>query len=83
MSFNQNEIKILFLILEMVFHVAEKVAEAAKQAAAAAKVEAILKMPLWQHSSRCLLVVGVLLWGSAYLSHLLHREADRVEAGEV
>ena len=58
-------------------------AEAAKAAAAAAKVEAILQMPLWQHSVRCLVLCGSLIWGSAYLSHLLHKQADKAQAKEV
>lgn len=59
-----------------------KAAEAAKLAAAA-RSEAILKVPIWQHSLKCLAFVGAAVWGAAFLSGLLHREADRVEAGEV
>lgn len=66
----------------MVLTTALKAAEAAK-AAAAARSESILKMPLWQHTFKCLLLVAIVSWIAAYLSSLLHREADRVEAGEV
>ena len=47
------------------------------------KSEAILKVPLWRHSLQCFAFVALALWGSAFVSHLLHKAADKIEAGEV
>ena len=43
----------------------------------------LLKMPLWQHAIKCAVVVAVGIYVTGLASRLLHREADRVEAGEV
>lgn len=64
------------------WHTGLKTAEAAK-AVAVLRAETILKMPLWQHALKMLATMAALLWAASLLSKLLHREADRVEAGDV
>jgi hypothetical protein len=60
-----------------------KAAEVAKAAAAAARADMLLKMPLWQHAMKCVAVVALAIWLTGLSSRLLHKEADRVETGEV
>lgn len=40
-------------------------------------------MPLWQHSLQCAAMVAAGAAVTHLLSQALHREADRVQAGEV
>ena len=40
-------------------------------------------MPLWQHGVRCAADIAVGLGASALVSRALHKQADKVQAGEV
>ena len=59
--------------------------EAAKRAAAdaAAHRAALIAMPLWQHGVRCASAIAVGLGASILVSRELHKQADKVQAGEV
>ncbi|CAL8465905.1 g5441 [Coccomyxa elongata] len=50
--------------------------------AAAARRAAVLSVPLWQHSLQCAATVAAGAAITLLLSRALHREADRVQAGE-
>lgn len=58
-------------------------ATARAAAAAAAHRTAVLSVPLWQHSLQCAATVAAGAAITLLLSRALHREADRVQAGEV
>lgn len=58
-------------------------AAARAAAAAAAHRAAVLSLPLWQHSLQCAVTVAAGAAITLLLSRALHREADRVQAGEV
>lgn len=64
---------------------AAAVQEAAARAAAAAAAHraGVLATPLWQHSLQCAATIGAGLVATVLISRTLHREADRVQAGEV
>ena len=40
-------------------------------------------MPLWQHGLRCTVGVAACLGASVLVSRALHKQADKVQAGEV
>ena len=40
-------------------------------------------MPLWQHGLRCTVGVAACLGASVLISRALHKQADKVQAGEV
>ncbi|KAK9807577.1 hypothetical protein WJX72_003191 [[Myrmecia] bisecta] len=54
----------------------------AAAAAALAAKEAILKVPLWQHSLKCLVIIAASCAAAHFISKKLHQEADKVDAGE-
>jgi hypothetical protein len=58
-------------------------AAARAAAAAAAHRAGVLAVPLWQHSLQCTAMVAAGAAVTHLLSQALHREADRVQAGEV
>ena len=59
--------------------------EAAKRAAAdaAARKAVLIAMPLWQHALRCAAAMAAGLGASVLISRALHKQADKVQAGEV
>ena len=61
---------------------AQEAAQRAATAAAAHKA-AVTAMPLWQHGLRCTVGVAACLGASVLVSRALHKEADKVQAGEV
>ncbi len=61
---------------------AQEAAQRAATAAAAHKA-AVTAMPLWQHGLRCTMGVAACLGASVLISRALHKQADKVQAGEV
>ena len=61
---------------------AQEAAQRAATATAAHKA-AVTAMPLWQHGLRCSVGVAACLGASVLISRALHKQADKVQAGEV
>lgn len=74
-----------FLVIAAAAAAAAAVQEAAKRAAAdiASRKAALIATPLWQHALRCAAAIAIGLGASVLISRALHKQADKVQAGEV